>query len=142
MEVIVEAEAGVPNLVVRNLYISATQAQPRQKVIVTADVFNEGGAWGNGEMQLLINGQYEQSAQVGVSPGTSQPISFTVYKVAAGEYQVGIGNAMGTFYVVEEQQTSQLGGIPMDSGTLIALIVIGVFVIAALIVAIVVFKPS
>ncbi|HEY78461.1 MAG TPA: hypothetical protein G4O09_05040, partial [Dehalococcoidia bacterium] len=56
-------------------------------------------------------------------------------------YQVTIGNVTGTFYVVEEQQPSQVGGIPMDSGTLIALIVIGVFAIAALIVAIVVFKP-
>ncbi|HEY78459.1 MAG TPA: PKD domain-containing protein [Dehalococcoidia bacterium] len=141
-QVIVEASAALPELVVRNLYISATQAQPRQQVMITADVFNEGGAWGDGEIQLLINGQYEQSAQVGVAAGTSQPISFTVYKVEAGEYQVVVGNAMGTFYVVEEQQPSQVGGIPMDSGTLIALIVIGVFVIAALIVAIVVFKPS
>jgi PKD repeat protein len=141
-EVIVEASATAPNLVVRNLYISAAQAQPRQQVVITADVFNEGGAWGSDEMQLLINGYYEQSAQVGVAPGTSQPISFTVYKVPAGEYQVTIGNATGTFYVVEEPQPSQLGSIPMDSGTLIALIVIGVFVIAAVIVVFVVLKPS
>jgi PKD repeat protein len=142
VRVIVEEGAAAPNLVVRNLYISATQAKPRQQVVITADVFNEGGSWGSGEMQLLINGYYEQSAQVGVAPGTAQPISFTVYKVPAGEYQVTIGNATGTFYVVKEQQTSQLGSIPMDSGTLIALIVIGVFVIAALIVVIVILKPS
>ncbi|HEY78460.1 MAG TPA: PKD domain-containing protein [Dehalococcoidia bacterium] len=142
IQVIVEEGAGAPNLVVRNLYISATQAQPRQQVMITADVFNEGTAWGDGDVDLFINGQYEQTTGVGVSAGTSQPISFTVYKVEAGEYQVTIGNATGTFYVVEEQQPSQVGGIPMDSGTLIALIVIGVFVIAALIVAIVVFKPS
>jgi PKD repeat protein len=142
IQVIVEEGPAAPNLVVRNLYISATQAKPRQQVVITADVFNEGGAWGSGEMQLLINGYYEQSAQVGVAPGTAQPISFTVYKVPAGEYQVTIGNATGTFYVVKEQQTSQLGSIPMDSGTLIALIVIGVFVIAALIVVIVILKPS
>jgi parallel beta-helix repeat protein len=142
MEVLVETAAGAPNLVVRNLYISATQAQPRQQVVITADVFNEGEAWGDGDMDLIINGQYEQTVGVGVAPGTSQPISFTVYKVPAGEYQVTIGNATGTFYVVEEQQTSQLGSIPMDCGTLIALIVIGVLVIAALIVVIVILKPS
>jgi PKD repeat protein len=141
-EVIVEAAAGAPNLVVRNLYISATEAQPRQKIVITADVFNEGGAWGDGDMDLIINGHYEQTAGVGVAPGTSQPISFTIYKVEAGEYQVVIGNAVGTFYVVEEPQPSRIGGIPMDSGTLIALIVIGVFVIAALVIAIVVFRPS
>jgi PKD repeat protein len=141
-EIIVEAAATSPKLVVRNLYISATQAQPRQKIMITADVFNEGGAWGDGDMDLIINGAYEQTAGVGVAPGTSQPISFTIYKVEAGEYQVVIGNAMGTFYVVEEPQPSRIGGIPMDSGTLIALIVIGVFVIAALVVAIVVFRPS
>jgi PKD repeat protein len=141
-EVIVEASAGAPNLVVRNLYISGTQVMPRDKVVITADVFNEGEVWGDGDIDLIINGAYEQTAGVGVAPGTSQPISFTIYKVEAGEYQVVIGDAVGTFYVVEEPQPSRIGGIPMDSGTLIALIVIGVFVIAALVVAIVVFRPS
>jgi PKD repeat protein len=142
LKILVEDGVTAPELVVRNLYISATEAKPGQQVMITADVFNEGGAWGAAEMQLLINGYYEQSAQVGIAAGTSQPISFTVYKVTPGEYQVIIGNAVGTFYVVEEPQQSQVGGIPMDSGTLIALIVIGVFVIAALVVAIVVLKPS
>jgi hypothetical protein len=142
VRVIVEEGAAAPNLVVRNLYISATQAKPRQQVVITADVFNEGGTWGDGNVDLIINGAYEQRAAVGVAPGTAQPISFTVYKVAAGEYQVGVGNAVGTFYVLEEQQPSQMGGIPMDTGTLIALIVIAIFVIAALVIAIVILKPS
>jgi hypothetical protein len=111
-------------------------------VVITADVFNEGGTWGDGNVDLIINGAYEQTAAVGVAPGTAQPISFTVYKVAAGEYQVVVGNTVGTFYVLAEQQPSQTGGIPMDSGTLIALIVIAIFVIAALVIAIVVIKPS
>jgi PKD repeat protein len=142
MQVIVESAAAAPHLVVRNLYISGTQVMPRDKVVITADVFNEGGVWGDGDVDLIINGAYEQSVGVGVAPGTAQPISFTVYKVAAGEYQVVVGNAVGTFYVLEEQQPSQMGGIPMDSGTLIALIMIAVFVIAALVIAIVIIKPS
>jgi PKD repeat protein len=142
IEVLVESEGGMPNLVVRNLYISGTQVMPRDKVVITADVFNEGGAWGDGDVDLIINGAYEQSAGVGVAPGTAQPISFTVYKVAAGEYQVAVGNAVGTFYVLEEQQPSQAGGIPMDTGTLIALCIIGLLVIVGMIVAIIYLKPS
>jgi PKD repeat protein len=140
--IIVEGAGGVSDLVVRNLYISGTQVMPRDKVVITADVFNEGGAWGDGDVDLIINGAYEQSVGVGVAPGTSQPISFTVYKVAAGEYQVVVGNAVGTFYVLEEQQPSQIGGIPMDTGTLIALCIIGLLVIAGVIVAIIYLKPS
>jgi PKD repeat protein len=141
-QVIVEASAGAPNLVVRNLYISGTQVMPRDKVVITADVFNEGEAWGDGDIDLIINGAYEQTVGVGVAPGTPQPISFTVYKVTPGTYQVTVGNATGTFYVLEEQQPSQIGGIPMDTGTLIALCIIGLLVIVGMIVAIIYLKPS
>ena len=90
-------------LAVRNLHISSVHAQPRQAIAISARVFNEGGTWGSQTLNLLINGHLEQSVSVGVAPGTSKPVNFTVYKVEAGEYQVTIGDATATFYVMEEE---------------------------------------
>ena len=75
-------------------------------------------------------------------PGTAKPISFTVYKVDAGEYQVDIGGASGTFYVVAEPQApggaAQPAAMGLDTGTMVIIIVIGFVLIAGIIVAIVV----
>jgi PKD repeat protein len=136
--VIVESAMRPAELVVRNLNISATYAQPRQEVRITADVANEGGSWGSDTVDLLINGAFEQSADVGVSPGTSQAISFTVYKIIAGEYQVQVGDATATFYVMEEpQETQRAGRLSLGTGGMIALIVIGVIVVGVVVFAIV-----
>ena len=122
-------------LVVRNLYISAAQAQPRQEVQITAKVANEGGTWGSEKVDLMINGQFEQSVGVGVAPGTAQPVSFTVYKVTAGEYQVQIGDSIGTFYVMEEPAPAPSGGggiLPvgeLDTPAIIAIVAIGIIIV-------------
>ena len=139
--VTVEAGAPPPVLVVRNLYISAVHAQPRQEIQVTAKVFNEGGSWGSDTVDLLINGYGEQSRTVGVAPGTTQPISFTVYRVPGGEYQVAIGDATGTFYVMEEAAPAPTDGglLPageLDTGSILALVVIGVIGVAGAVVVI------
>ena len=130
-----------PKLMVRDLQISTTYAQPRQEIQINARVVNDGGMWGSKTLHLMINGQFEQSRGVGVAPGTAKPISFTVYKVDAGEYQVDIGGATGTFYVVEEAQApgaAQPTTEELGTGTLIIIIVIGFILIAGIIVAIVV----
>ncbi len=139
--VIVEDMAVPAELMVRNLHISAAHAQPRQAVQVTADVVNEGGTWGSGNVSLMINGHHEQSAGVGVSPGTAQRVSFTVYKVEPGEYQVTIGDAAGTFYVVGEgtpqpQQGGLLAGGELDTAGVIAIVVIGIILVGGVVVAI------
>ncbi|MFC1893532.1 PKD domain-containing protein [Chloroflexota bacterium] len=135
--IIVEEGETPTNLVVRNLYISAVHAQPRQEVQITANVVNEGGTWGSDTVNLMINGQFEQSRSVGVAPGTAQTISFTVYKVQGAEYQVNIEGATGAFYVVEEptQPAEQpMGSGPLDSGSIIAIIVIGVILVGGVVV--------
>jgi PKD repeat protein len=139
--IIVEAAATPAKLAVRNLNITPVDAQPRQAVAINANVVNEGGSWGSQRVDLLINGQFEQSRNVGVAPGTAQPISFTVYKVPAGEYQVSIGDATGTFYVMEEAAPAPTGGgiLPrgeLGSGSIIAIIVIGIIVVGGAVVTI------
>ena len=132
-------------LAVRNLHITPLHAQPRQAIAISARVFNEGGTWGSQTVNLLINGHLEQSAGVGVAPGTAKPLNFTVYKVEAGEYQVIIGDAIGTFYVMEEEAApapKTPGLLPdgafgeLDTGGIIAIIVIGVILVGGVVVAV------
>ncbi len=141
-EIMVESMAVTARLSVRNLYITPTSAQPRQAVGITAQVVNEGGTWGSQTLNLLINGYLEQSVGVGVAPGTSQPINFTVYKVQAGEYQVTIGDATGTFFVMGEveppkpPQPGLLVGGELDQGGIIAIIVIGIILVSGIVLAV------
>ena len=146
IDIIVESMSEAPRLSVTNLVVTPVYAQPRQEIAISADVVNTGGAWGTLTVNLVINGQFEQSAQAGVSPGTKQPVRFTVYKVDPGTYQVDVGGVVGTLYIMETStpapaatQTPGLlaGGELGDTG-MIAIIVIGVIVLAGIVIAIVV----
>ncbi len=137
----VEAMAVPPKLAVRNLEVAPAYAQPRQAVTINANVVNEGGMWGSDTVNLTINGQFEQSASVGVAPGSAYPVSFTIYKVEAGTYSVAIGDATGTFYVMEEAATPApkgglLAGGELDTGGIIAIVVIGIILIGGIVVAV------
>ncbi|MCW4013266.1 MAG: PKD domain-containing protein, partial [Candidatus Bathyarchaeota archaeon] len=130
----VEDNSSPAALSVQNLNVSSVYAYPGQELQITADVANTGGGWGSDSVALMINGQTEQTASVGVSPGTSQNLAFTVYKTVPGEYQVTIGNAVATFYIMDDgsteaQQTNDLG-----TGGIIAIIVIAVLVVAGIVV--------
>ncbi|MFC2022598.1 hypothetical protein ACFLTL_00330 [Chloroflexota bacterium] len=155
---VVEEQAGAPALAVTNLNVLPVYAQPRQEILITADVTNTGTAWGTQTLDLMINGMREQSAGVGVAPGTSQPIRFTVYKVTPGTYQVNIGGATGTLYIMQPPPTPapptptpaiptpaptptpargllEAGG-ELDTTGVIAIIIIGVIVVGGIVVAI------
>jgi len=139
---IVESMAGPPKLTVRSLNATPAYVQPRQAVGISAHVTNEGGSWGSDTVDMMINGQFEQSVGVGVAPGTAQAINFTVYKIEPGEYQVTIGEATGTFYVMEESQPPPepprqglLAGGELDTNGIIAIIVIGIILVGGVIAA-------
>ena len=141
MYIVVEEAAVRPDIVVRNLEVAPAYAQPRQAVTINANVVNEGGMWGSDTVNLTINGQFEQSQSVGVSPGSASPVSFTIYKVEAGTYSVAIGDATGTFYVMEEAATPApkgglLAGGELDTGGIIAIVVIGIILIGGIVVAV------
>ena len=142
-----------------NLNVLPVYAQPRQEILITADVTNSGTAWGAETVDLNINGMREQSADVGVAPGTSQPIRFTVYKTTPGTYQVEIGGATGTLYIMQPPPTPApptptpatptptpiptptpaiglLAGGELDTTGIIAIVVIGVVILGGIIVAI------
>jgi len=147
--IIVESKAAAPRLVVRDLNINPVYAQPRQEIAITAKVTNVGESWGSGTVNLTINGQYEQSVGVGVMPGTAETIKFTVYKINSGKYEVIVGGATGTFYVLEQPVTPTPAPTPvtgnrgllasseLGSSDLIIIVVVGVVVVGGLIAAIV-----
>ncbi|MFC1871596.1 PKD domain-containing protein [Chloroflexota bacterium] len=133
--VMVESGATPAQLVVRDLYINPLQAQPRQAIGITANIYNEGGGWGSATVNLLVNGALEQSIGVGVAPGTAQPVNFTVYRVEAAEYQVEILDAVGTFFVMEEEEPETPSGYgPIDTGGMIAIVLIGIILIGGVVV--------
>ena len=138
-KIIVESVAMPPKLLVRNVQITPDYPQPRQAIMITADVANVGGTWGSGTISLMINGQFEQSIRVGVSPGTAKPISFNVYKVEPGRYNIDIEGANGTFDVMEQPPApppAQPAREELGTGTLIAIVVIGFALIVGIVVAI------
>lgn len=142
IDIIVESSALPPIISVRDLNITPAYVYPRQAVTIDANVANDGGSWGSQTMDLMINEQREQSTDVGVAPGTAQPIRFTVYKVNPGKYEVRIGNAAtGTFYVLEETPTATpktglLAGGELDTTGTIAIVVIGIILIGGIVVAV------
>jgi hypothetical protein len=133
--VIVEAGGTPAELVVRDLYIDPVYAEPREPIVITANVYNQGGAWGSATVYLLINGEREQQVDVGVAPGTSQPVNFTVYRIEGREYQIELLDALGTFYVMEEEEEpapTDYG--PLDTGGIIAVVVIAIILIGGVVV--------
>ncbi len=122
------------SLYVRDLNVAPIYAQPRQAVSVNANVANEGETWGSKTVYLVVNGETEQTKSVGVSPHTSHPVSFVVYRVVAGEYNIQIGNESGTFYIAEEAPAESGGYGPLDTGGIIAIVVIGVILVGGLVI--------
>jgi hypothetical protein len=102
-DVVIDAGASAGRLTVLNLNITPTYAQPGQAVTINADVANIGGGPASMTVNLVINGQFEQSRPVNVSPATAFPVSFTVYKTIPATYAVSLGDAVGWFYVMQPQ---------------------------------------
>ena len=134
------AGTGSPNLVVTSLNVDPAYIYPRDPVQVTATITNYGGTWGSANVMLLVNGDLENQDGVGLAAGTSETLSFTLYRTTPGEYQVQILGQTATFYVMEEaeQSTQQrsrglLAGGTLDTGGIIAIICIAVILVAGII---------
>jgi PKD repeat protein len=124
-------------IIVRNLLIQPANALPGQQVVISADVVNQGGIRASKNIELVINGQAEQSIRVGVDPGTAQHITFTTSKSVPGTYEVFIEGQASAFNVLLRPQvtsdTGTAGGL--DTAAIIAIVVIGVIFLVGVIVA-------
>jgi PKD repeat protein len=124
-------------IIVRNLLIQPANAYPGEQVTISADVVNQGGIRASKNIELVINGQAEQSIRVGVDPGTAQHITFTTSKSVPGTYEVFIEGQASAFNVLLRPQvtsdTGTAGGL--DTAAIIAIVVIGVIFLVGVIVA-------
>lgn len=134
IHVIIEEQA---RIIVRNLLIQPANAYPGEEVTISADVVNQGGIRASEDIELVINGQAEQSTRVGVDPGTAQHITFTTSKSVPGTYEVFIEGQASAFNVLLRPQVTSDAGTAggLDTAAIIAIVVIGVIFIAGIIVA-------
>jgi len=122
-------------IIVRNLQIQPAQAYPGEQVVVSADVVNQGGIRGSKNIDLVINGQAEQSTRVGVDPGTAQHITFYTSKTVPGTYEVYIEGQTSAFNVLLRPHVASTGASGgLDTGAIIAIVVIGVIFLVGIII--------
>jgi hypothetical protein len=137
----VESGGTPAELTVTALNVEPAYIYPGEATQVTATVANYGGSWGSDTMALLVNGYLEQEDGVGLAPGTSEVLSFTVYRTEPGKYQVTLGDAVAVFYVMDEGEeapqqanTGLLAGGTLNTGGIIAIICIAVILVAGIVV--------
>lgn len=120
-------------------YMSVTpqQAKSNQPVTILTNVVNTGDEAGNLNVALKINGQVEQTKMVSVGPQATQPVKFTITKAQPGTYTVDILNQQGSFTIAG--QSGSTAGKPV-SGGLIALLVMGVLILATVVVLMLSFR--
>ena len=120
------------------LNIGPQAAAPNQPVTIATNVVNTGDEGGNLNVALKINGQVEESRMVSVGPQGTQPVKFTVTKSEPGTYAVDVGGQKGSFTILGSRGTA---GKPVNGG-LIALIIIGVLVVATVVLLLVSRRPA
>ncbi|MFC2062908.1 CARDB domain-containing protein [Chloroflexota bacterium] len=137
-----------PRFTNSNLITSPTQVYPDNTVSISVNVSNIGGTAGSRVVDLVINGTQEQSRTITVEPNSSQRVEFTVTRSTAGTYSFYCGGIPGQFHVMSTETVIHQGPTVaqtyiyddtggLGTGGIIAVVVIGIMVIAGIIVAIV-----
>jgi hypothetical protein len=119
---------GPAQLSIQNLRVAPSQTYPNSPVEVSLNVVNGGGTSGTYTVRLLINGYEEGRKSVTAGPFSATPVKFSVYRAKPGTYNVAVDGQQATFTVV-----GAASGSSLDAGGLIALIVIGVVLLAGIV---------
>jgi PKD repeat protein len=106
------AEAEPAKFTTSQANIAPNQVTADREVSISLDVSNHGGTTGSYQVVLEINGDFEDSQVVDVSPGSSQKVVFNVTKVTPGTYEVSIDGHKGEFVV-----SASTPGLPPVSPT-------------------------
>ena len=117
--------------------VTPQQAYANQPVTISTNVVNTGSETGNYNVILKVNGQVEQSKMVSVGPQGTQPVKFTVTKAQPGKYIATIDGQQASFIVLGSKTS-----MPSINGGLMALMLIGVLVLATMVVLILSFRRS
>ena len=121
-----------PEIMLAYMNVHPQRLYAGEPVTITTNVSNTGGCTGQYTVTLMINGQQEATQLVSVGAMSALPVTFTVTKDVPGTYTVTIGSQQATFTVLDAGSTA---GSPV-SGALIAIIVVGIALIATVVVLI------
>ena len=127
-----------PTMSVQFVSVNPQQAIANKPVTISTNVVNAGDEGGNFNVILKINGQVEQTRMVSVGPLAAQPIKFTVTRAQPGTYAIDIGGQTGSFIIPDTGGTSR---VPVN-GALIAILVLGVLVVATVMVLVLNRRPA
>jgi len=105
-----------------NMLVSPGQVLPNQQVEISVNIGNSGGLAGTREVNLYINGHFEDSQTVTVPAGSTSVVLFTVARADPGTYYVSVDGHEGQFTVMGTPST-HWGG-PIGTGGIIAIIVV------------------
>jgi hypothetical protein len=123
---------------VQFMSINPQQTYANQPVTISTNVVNTGDEGGNLYVTLKIDGQVEQTRMVSVGPKATQPIKFTITKAQPGTYNVAILDQSSSFTLVGDAGTARA---PVNGG-LIAILVIGMLVLASVMVLLLSRRPA
>jgi hypothetical protein len=97
-----DTEAGKTNMfLLSGLTIDPGEVAARDEVLITAHVTNVGTVDDAYDAKLNINGVTESSDKVLVPAGTTQTLTFALFKDTPGMYKVSLGPLKGRFSVTE-----------------------------------------
>jgi len=120
-------QAGPADFSLQYLNVNPQQALPGQSVNISINVANTGGTRGYYTVVLMINGQQEKSRTVTVDPLSTCPVNFLVTRDVPGTYTVTIGSQQSSFTILGADGGTT--GSPV-SGGLIAIMIVGILIIA------------
>lgn len=121
-----------PHVSVGNLRISPAEVSLNQPVTISLSVFNSGDRGGSKTLNLLINGELEQSTRVGIPAHGNKSFSFTVQRASPGVYSVYIEGASGWFTVSGLVAPSAPAEAGLGTGDVIAIVIIAIILIGGL----------
>jgi hypothetical protein len=106
------AEIEAAEFATSSIDIAPTQVLPDQVVSISVNVTNSGGARGDYQVVLNINGRPEDSQLISLPPESSRRVVFNVTKTTPGAYEVLIGTHKGQFIVVEGAPSAPATNLP------------------------------
>jgi len=101
--------------------IHPTQVLPNQAVNISINIANHGASTGTYQLVLNINGNFEDSQTVSLSPDSSQSVTFDVTRTTPGTYEVLIDRHEGQFTVIGSTPSSPPSNDVLGTTTIIGI---------------------
>ncbi len=89
-----------PSFAISNMSINPGQVEVGQTVTISVELSNVGGTEGSYTLNLMINGELQDSQEIILAPQESKPVIYTVSKSEEGNYEVSLDGQSGVFTVV------------------------------------------